>query len=43
MDVIVAKGLFLLVAIGAFVVMGRILKDLIKTRFVVEKSKLNKF
>ena len=43
MDVLVAKGVFLLVAIGALVVMGRILKDLVKKRFAVEKSKLGKF
>ena len=43
MDVLVAKGAFLLVAIGAFVVMGRILKNLVKKRFAVEKSKLGKF
>ena len=43
MDVLVAKGVFLLVTIVAFVVMGRILKDLVKKRFAVEKSKLGKF
>ena len=43
MDVLVAKGVFLLVTIGAFVVMGRILRDLVKKRFAVEKSKLGKF
>jgi hypothetical protein len=43
MDVLVAKGVFLLVAIGAFVVMGRILRDMMKNRFTVEKSKLGKF
>jgi len=43
MDVLVAKGVFLLVAIGAFVVMGRILKNLVKKRFAVEKFKLGKF
>ena len=43
MDVLVAKGVFLLVAIGAFVVMGRILKDLVKKILVVEKSELDKF
>jgi hypothetical protein len=31
------------VAIGAFVVMGRILKNLVKKRFEVEKSNLDKF
>ena len=43
MDVLVAKGVFLLVTIGALVVMGRILRDLVKKRFAVEKSKLGKF
>ena len=43
MDVLIAKGVFLLVAIGAFVVMGRILKDLVKKILVVEKSELDKF
>ena len=43
MDVLVAKGVFLLVAIGAFVVMGRILRDMMKNIFTVEKSKLGKF
>jgi hypothetical protein len=43
MDVLVAKGVFLLVTIGAFVVTGRILKDLVKKRFEIEKSKLGKF
>jgi hypothetical protein len=31
------------VAIGAFVVMGRILNDLTKKSLTVEKSKLDKF
>jgi hypothetical protein len=43
MDVLVAKDVFLLVAIGAFVVMGKILKNLAKKRFAVEKSKPGKF
>jgi len=43
MDVLVAKGVFLLVAIGEFAVMGKILKDLVKKRFAVEKSKQDKF
>ncbi len=43
MDVLVAKGVFLLVAIGAFVVMARILRDMMKNRFTVEKSRQGKF
>ncbi len=43
MDVLVAKGVFLLVAIGALVVMARILRAMMKDRFTVEKSKLGKF
>ena len=43
MDVLVAKGVFLLVTVGACVVMGRILKDLVKKRFAIKKSKLGKF
>jgi hypothetical protein len=31
------------VAISALVVMGRILRDLVKKRFAIEKSKLGKF
>ncbi len=43
MDVLFAKGVFLLVTIGALVVMGRILKDMMKNRFTDEKSNLGKF
>jgi hypothetical protein len=43
MDVLVAKGVFLLVTIGAFVVVVRILRDLMKNRFRVEKSRQGKF
>jgi hypothetical protein len=43
MDVLVAKGVFLLVAIGAFVVMARILRDMMKNRFTDEESNLGKF
>jgi hypothetical protein len=43
MDVLVAKGVFLLVAIGALVVMARILRDMIKNRFTDEESNLGKF
>jgi hypothetical protein len=43
MDVLVAKGVFLLVTIGAFVVISRILRDLMKNRFTVEKLGQDKF
>ena len=43
MDVLVAKGVFLLVAIGALVVMARILRDMMKNRFTDEESNLGKF
>ena len=43
MDVLVSKGVFLLVTIRALVVMARILRELMKDRFTVEKSKLGKF
>ena len=43
LDVLVAKGVFLLVAIGALVVIVRILRDMMKNRFTVEKSNLGKF
>jgi hypothetical protein len=36
MDVLVAKGLFLLVTIGAFVVFAKIFRDLLKNRFTAE-------
>ena len=42
MDVLVAKGVFLLVTIGAFVVIARIFRDLVKNRFAVLKSKQDK-
>jgi hypothetical protein len=35
MNVLVVKGVFLFVAIGAFMVMGRILRDLVKKRFAL--------
>ncbi len=43
MDVLIAKGVFLLAAIGALVAIARILRDMMKNRFTVEKSKLGKF
>ena len=43
MDVLVAKGVFLLVTICAFVVVGRILMDLVKRIISVEISKQDKF
>jgi hypothetical protein len=43
MDVLIAKGVFLLVAIGAFVVIARILRDMMNNIFTVEKSNLGKF
>jgi hypothetical protein len=43
MDVLVAKGVFLLVTIGAFVVIARILREFLKNRFRVEKSRQGKF
>ena len=43
MDVLVAKGVFLLVTIGALVVIARILRDLLKNRFTDEESNLGKF
>ena len=43
MDVLVAKGLFLLVAIGALVVVKRIFRDLVKNRFVAKKLRQGKF
>ena len=43
MDVLVAKGVFLLVAIGALVVMAKILRDMMKNRFTYEESNLGKF
>ena len=43
MDVLIAKGVFLLVAIGALVVMARILRAMMKNIFTVEKSNLGKF
>jgi hypothetical protein len=42
MDVLIAKGVFLLVAIGALVVMARILRDMMKNRYTVDKSNLGK-
>jgi hypothetical protein len=42
MDVLVAKGVFLLVTIGALVVIARIFRDLVKNRFRVEKSRQDK-
>ena len=43
MDVLVAKCVFLLVAIGALVVIARILRDMMKNIFTVEKSRQGKF
>ena len=43
MDVLVAKGLFLLVTIGALVVIKRIFRDLVKNRFVAKKLRQGKF
>jgi hypothetical protein len=43
MDVLVAKGLFLLVTIGALVVITRIFRDLVNNRFVAEKLRQDKF
>jgi hypothetical protein len=43
MDVLVAKGVFLLVTIGAFVVFARIFRDLVKNRFTVEQLEQDKF
>ncbi len=40
MDVLIAKSVFLLVTIGAFVVSGRILRHLLKLTFAVEKPKM---
>ena len=42
MDVLVAKGLFLLVTIGALVVIKRIFRDLVKNRFAAEKLRQSK-
>jgi len=39
MDVVIAKGVFLLVAIGALVFIARILRGMVKSRFTVEKSR----
>ena len=36
MDVLIAKGVFLLAAIGALVAIARILSDMMKNRFPVE-------
>ncbi len=38
-----AKGVFLLATIGALVVIARILRDMMKNRFTVEKSRQGKF
>ncbi len=43
MDVLVAKGVFLLVTIGALVIIAKILRDMMKNRFTDEKSNLGKF
>ena len=43
MDVLVAKGLFLLVTIGALAVIKRIFKDLMKNRFAAGKLRQGKF
>jgi hypothetical protein len=43
MDVLVAKDVFLLVTIGAFVVFARIFRDLVKSRFTAEKLRQDKF
>jgi len=37
MDVVIAKGVFLLVVIGALVFIARILRGMIKSRVTVEK------
>jgi hypothetical protein len=42
MDVLIAKGVFLLVAIGALVVMARILRDMLRNKYTVDKSNLGK-
>jgi hypothetical protein len=42
-DVLIAKGVFLLVAICALVVVARMLRDMMKNRFKVEKSNLDIF
>jgi len=42
MDVLIAKGVFLFVAIGALVVVTRILKVMMKNRYTVDKSNLGK-
>ena len=43
MDVLVAKGVFFLVTIGAFVILVRIFWELVKNRFSVEKLRQDKF
>jgi hypothetical protein len=43
MDVLVAKGVFVLVALGALVVVARIFRSLAKSRFTVEILKQVKF
>jgi hypothetical protein len=42
MDVLFAKGVFLIVTIGALVVVARIFKDLVKSRFTTEKLRQDK-
>jgi hypothetical protein len=43
MDVLIAKGVFVLVALGALVVVAKIFRNLVKSIFTFEISKQAKF